>query len=402
MNLILRKEKKIMENIIRVTLIVLDSVGAGELPDAHIFDDEGSNTLGNMAKAVGGMSLPNMGKLGLGNITEIQGTPAVNEAEGAYGRAVEVSIGKDSTTGHWEIAGVPLERPFPSYANGFSDEVIKEFEERTGRKVMLNKPMSGTEAIDRYGEEQIKTGNWIVYGSADPVFQIAANEEIIPLEELYKACEIALEICNEKSPVARVIARPYVGKKVGEFNRTANRHDFSIDPPKESMLERLEKAGLDVIGIGKTSDLFNGKGITDNRKANQDNLDGIKKTVAALKEDTKGLIFTNLVDFDTVYGHRRDSRGYADTLIEFDNWLPEIQNNLKDDEILIITADHGNDPTFKGTDHTREYIPILIYGKKVKKNVNIGTRKTFANIAATIEEILLGVEKEGSFAGEIL
>ncbi len=391
-----------MKDISRVTLIVLDSVGAGELPDAHIFDDEGSNTLGNMAKAVGGMNLPNMGKLGLGNIIEIQGTPAVNEAEGAYGRAVEVSIGKDSTTGHWEIAGVPLERPFPSYANGFSDEVIKEFEERTGRKVMLNKPMSGTEAIDRYGEEQIKTGNWIVYGSADPVFQIAANEEIIPLEELYKACEIALEICNEKSPVARVIARPYVGKKVGEFNRTANRHDFSIDPPKESMLERLEKSGLDVIGIGKTSDLFNGKGITDNRKANQDNLDGIKKTVAALKEDTKGLIFTNLVDFDTVYGHRRDSRGYADALIEFDNWLPEIQNNLKDDEILIITADHGNDPTFKGTDHTREYIPILIYGKKVKKNVNIGTRKTFADIAATIEEILLGVEKEGSFAGEIL
>ncbi len=391
-----------MENISRVTLIVLDSVGAGELPDAHIFDDEGSNTLGNMAKAVGGMSLPNMGKLGLGNITEIQGTPAANEAEGAYGRAVEVSIGKDSTTGHWEIAGVPLERPFPSYSNGFSDEVIKEFEERTGRKVMLNKPMSGTEAIDRYGEEQIKTGNWIVYGSADPVFQIAANEEIIPLEELYKACEIALEICNEKSPVARVIARPYVGKKVGEFNRTANRHDFSIDPPKESMLERLEKAGLDVIGIGKTSDLFNGKGITDNRKANQDNLDGIKKTIAALKENTKGLIFTNLVDFDTVYGHRRDSRGYVDALIEFDNWLPEIQNNLKEDEILIITADHGNDPTFKGTDHTREYIPILIYGKKVKKNVNIGTRKTFADIAATIEEILLGVEKEGSFAGEIL
>ena len=391
-----------MKDISRITLIVLDSVGAGELPDAHIFDDEGSNTLGNMAKAVGGMSLPNMGKLGLGNITEIQGTPAVNEAEGAYGRAVEVSIGKDSTTGQWDIAGVPLERPFPSYANGFSDEVIKEFEERTGRKVMLNKPMSGTEAIDRYGEEQIKTGNWIVYGSADPVFQIAANEEIIPLEELYKACEIALEICNEKSPVARVIARPYVGKKVGEFNRTANRHDFSIDPPKESMLERLEKSGLDVIGIGKTSDLFNGKGITDNRKANQDNLDGIKKTVAALKEDTKGLIFTNLVDFDTVYGHRRDSRGYADALIEFDNWLPEIQNNLKDDEILIVTADHGNDPTFKGTDHTREYIPILIYGKKVKKNVNIGTRKTFADIAATIEEILLGVEKEGSFAGEIL
>ena len=243
-----------MGKIERITLIVLDSVGAGELPDAKMFDDEGANTLGNMAKAVGGMSLPNMAKLGLGNITEIEGTPAVEEVEGAYGRAVEVSIGKDSTTGHWEIAGVPLERPFPNYKDGFSEDVIKEFEEKTGRKTMLNKPISGTVAIDEYGEEQIKTGNWIVYGSADPVFQIAANEEIIPLEELYKACEIALDICNRKSPVARVIARPYVGKKVGEFKRTANRHDFSIDPPKESMLERLEKAGLDVVGIGKKSD----------------------------------------------------------------------------------------------------------------------------------------------------
>ena len=295
-----------MKNISRITLIVLDSVGAGELPDAHIFDDEGSNTLGNMAKAVeGGMYLPNMKKLGIGNIVEIKGTPAVESVEGAYGRAMEVSIGKDSTTGHWEIAGVPLERPFPSYTNGFSEEVIKEFEEKTGRKVMLNKPLSGTVAIDEYGEEQMKTGNWIVYGSADPVFQIAAHEEIIPLEELYKACEIALDICNKKSPVSRVIARPYIGTGKGKFERTANRHDFSIDPPKESMLERIEKAGLDVIGIGKTSDLFNGKGITDNRKANQDNLDGIKKTVTALKENTNGLIFTNLVDFDTVFGHRR-------------------------------------------------------------------------------------------------
>ena len=392
-----------MKNISRITLIVLDSVGAGELPDAHIFDDEGSNTLGNMAKAVeDGMYLPNMQKLGIGNIVEIKGTPAVESVEGAYGRAMEVSIGKDSTTGHWEIAGVPLERPFPSYTNGFSKEVIKEFEEKTGRKVMLNKPLSGTVAIDEYGEEQMKTGNWIVYGSADPVFQIAAHEEIIPLEELYKACEIALDICNKKSPVSRVIARPYIGTGKGKFERTANRHDFSIDPPKESMLERIEKAGLDVIGIGKTSDLFNGKGITDNRKANQDNLDGIKKTVTALKENTNGLIFTNLVDFDTVFGHRRNPEGYVGALKEFDSWLPEIKENLKDDEILIITADHGNDPTFKGTDHTREYIPIMITGKKVKQNINIGTRKTFADIAATIEEILLGVEKEGSFAKEIL
>ena len=390
-----------MADISRITLIVLDSVGAGELPDADIFGDKGSHTLGNMAKATGGLNLPNMKKIGLGNITPILGVDPVADSEGAYGKAIEVSHGKDSTTGHWEIAGVPLERPFPSYENGFSDDVIQEFEERTGRKVMWNRPSSGTVILDEFGEEQIATGNWIVYGSADPVFQIAANEEVIPLEELYRACEIALDICNRKSPVARVIARPYIGSKKGEFKRTANRHDYSIDPPKETMLDRLSKAGKDVVGVGKTSDLFNGKGITVNKKANQDNLDGIKKTIEAMKEDTHGLIFTNLVDFDTLYGHRRDSIGYKRALEEFDNWLPEIQKAMRDDEILIITADHGNDPTYKGSDHTREFIPILVYGKSVKP-VNIGTRKTFADIAATVEEILLGTENKGSFAKEIL
>ena len=390
-----------MADISRITLIVLDSVGAGELPDADIFGDKGSHTLGNMAKATGGLNLPNMKKIGLGNITPILGVDPVADSEGAYGKAIEVSHGKDSTTGHWEIAGVPLERAFPSYENGFSDDVIQEFEEKTGRKVMWNRPSSGTVILDEFGEEQIATGNWIVYGSADPVFQIAANEEVIPLEELYRACEIALDICNRKSPVARVIARPYIGSKKGEFKRTANRHDYSIDPPKETMLDRLSKAGKDVVGVGKTSDLFNGKGITVNKKANQDNLDGIKKTIEAMKEDTHGLIFTNLVDFDTLYGHRRDSVGYKRALEEFDNWLPEIQKAMRDDEILIITADHGNDPTYKGSDHTREFIPILVCGKSVKP-VNIGTRKTFADIAATVEEILLGTENEGSFAKEIL
>ena len=390
-----------MADISRITLIVLDSVGAGELPDADVFGDKGSHTLGNMAKATGGLNLPNMKKIGLGNITPILGVDPVTDSEGAYGKAIEVSHGKDSTTGHWEIARVPLERPFPSYENGFSDDVIQEFEERTGRKVMWNRPSSGTVILDEFGEEQIATGNWIVYGSADPVFQIAANEEVIPLEELYRACEIALDICNRKSPVARVIARPYIGSKKGEFKRTANRHDYSIDPPKETMLDRLSKAGKDVVGVGKTSDLFNGKGITVNKKANQDNLDGIKKTIEAMKEDTHGLIFTNLVDFDTLYGHRRDSVGYKRALEEFDNWLPEIQKAMRDDEILIITADHGNDPTYKGSDHTREFIPILVCGKSVKP-VNIGTRKTFADIAATVEEILLGTENEGSFAKEIL
>ncbi len=390
-----------MFDISRVTLIVLDSVGAGELPDSEEFGDKGSHTLGNMAKATGGLNLPNMQKLGLGNITEILGVPAIESPEGAYGKAMEVSRGKDSTTGHWEIAGVALKKAFPNYMEGFSDEVIKEFEEKTGRKVLWNKAASGTEIIDKFGEEQIKTGAWIVYSSADPVFQIAANEEIIPLEELYNACEIALEICNRLSPVARVIARPYVGKKVGEFNRTANRHDYSIDPPAPTMLDRLKEAGKDVVGVGKTSDLFNGKGITDNKKANQDNLDGIKKTIEAMKEDTKGIIFTNLVDFDTLFGHRRKPEGYKEALEEFDNWLPEIQKAMRDDEILILTADHGNDPTYPGSDHTREYIPILICGKKVK-SANIGARKTFADIAATVEEILLGTKNEGSFANEIL
>ena len=391
-----------MGRINRVTLVVLDSVGAGELPDAKDFGDVGSNTLGNLSKATGGLNLPNMQKIGLGNITDITGVAPNSSPDGAYGKAREVSIGKDTTTGHWEMSGVILERPFPNYMNGFSEEVIKEFAEKTGRGVLWNKAASGTVVIEDCGEEQIKTGKWIVYSSADPVFQIAANEEIIPLEELYKACEIALEICNEKSPVSRVIARPFTGKKKGEFKRTSNRHDFSIQPPGVTILDKLSEAGKDVIGIGKIYDIFAGRGITDTRKTNKDDLDGIKKTIEALKEDTNGLIFTNLVDFDMLYGHRRDTEGYKNALELFDKWLPEIEKNLRDDEILIITADHGNDPTYKGTDHTREYIPILVYGKHVKKGANIGTRESFTDIASTIEEILLGNKTKGSFADIIL
>ena len=391
-----------MGKINRVTLVVLDSVGAGELPDAKDFGDEGSNTLGNLSKATGGLDLPNMQKIGLGNITDIKGVAPNNSPDGAYGKAKEVSIGKDTTTGHWEMSGVILERPFPNYMGGFSSEVIKEFEEKTGRGVLWNKAASGTVVIEDCGEEQMKTGKWIVYSSADPVFQIAANEEIIPLEELYKACEIALEICNEKSPVSRVIARPFVGKKKGEFKRTSNRHDFSIQPPGVTILDKLSEAGKDVIGIGKIYDIFAGRGITDTRKTNKDDLDGIKKTIEALKEDTNGLIFTNLVDFDMLYGHRRDTEGYKNALELFDKWLPEIEKNLRDDEILIITADHGNDPTYKGTDHTREYIPILVYGKHVKKGADIGARESFTDIASTIEEILLGNKTKGSFADIIL
>lgn len=390
-----------MKDIERVTVIVLDSAGVGELPDAKDFGDEGSNTFGHIAEAVGGISLPNMQKMGLGNLTNIKGVEPLAETNGAYGKAKEASKGKDTTTGHWEIGGVILEKPFPTYPNGFPKEVIDEFEKRTGRKVLANKPASGTAILDEYGEEQMKTGAFIVYTSADPVFQIAAHEDIIPLEELYNACKIALEICNEMSPVARVIARPYVGEGKGKFTRTSNRHDYSVAPPKDTILDKVKSAGLDVVAIGKTSDIFSGKGVTDSRGTNKDNKDGILKTIEALKEDTKGLIFTNLVDFDMVYGHRRNPEGYANALIEFDNYLPEIIENMKEKEILIITADHGCDPTYKGTDHTREYIPILVYGKGVK-SVNIGERETFADIAATIEEILLDKEAKGSFAKEIL
>jgi phosphopentomutase len=385
----------------RATIVVLDSAGVGYLPDANEFGDVGSNTIGNIAKHCNGINLPNMQRLGLGNITEIQGVDPNNNTNGAYGKAAEASKGKDTTTGHWEIAGVKLERAFPTYSNGFSEKTIKLFEERTGRKVMANKPASGTAILDEYGDEQMKTGNWIVYTSADPVFQIAAHEEVIPLEELYEACQIALEICSEHEPVARVIARPYLGSGKGNFTRTANRHDYSVTPPAPTVLDRLQEAGKDVIGIGKTKDIFAGQGITDSRGTNKDNVDGIEKTLKALEEDSKGLIFTNLVDFDMVYGHRRNPEGYKTALEEFDNYLPQIQEKLKEDEILILTADHGCDPTYKGTDHTREYIPLMVYGKNIKQNVNLGTRTSFADIAATVEELILGNKVEGSFAAEL-
>ena len=389
-----------MEKLERVTVIVLDSVGIGELPDAAEFGDAGSNTLGHIAEASNGIALPNMEKLGLGNLTDIKGVPKTSNPQGAYGKANEASKGKDTTTGHWEIGGVILEKPFPTYPNGFPKVVLDEIEKRTGRKILCNMPYSGTDVLDDFGDEQLETGAWILYTSADPVLQIAAHEEKIPLKELYEACKIALEICGEHSPVARVIARPYIGSGKGNFKRTSNRHDYSIEPPKDTILDKIKASDLNVIAIGKTSDIFSGKGITESKGTNKDNKDGIIKTIHALKDDTKGLIFTNLVDFDMLYGHRRNVKGYKDALEEFDNYLPEIISNLKDKEILIITADHGCDPTYKGTDHTREYIPILVYGKGIK-NVDLGIRSTFADIAATIEELLLGNKVEGSFAKDL-
>lgn len=392
-----------MKKVERVTLIVLDSAGVGALPDAKEFGDEKTNTLGNTALATGGLNLKNLEELGLGNITEILGVERVENAKGAYGKAMELSKGKDTTTGHWEIAGIVQEKAFPTYSNGFPKETIEAFEKATGRKVICNLPYSGTDVLEVYGEEQLATGAWIVYTSADPVFQIAANEEIVSLDELYSACKKALEICGELSPVARVIARPYIGKRAGEFIRTSNRHDYSVEPPIESMLNRVKNAGLDVIGIGKTSDIFAGVGITQSRGTNKDNLDGILKTIEELKKDTKGIIFTNLVDFDMKYGHRRDPKGYKLALEEFDNYLPEIIDNLKENELLILTADHGCDPTYKGSDHTREYIPIVVYGKMIKENIDLGVQKGFSTIAATVEELLLGkTDLKGSFASQII
>lgn len=392
-----------MKSIERATIIVLDSLGVGCTKDSKDYGDEGSNTLANIALATGGLELPNLEKLGLGNIIDILGVKRNKDSIGCYGKADEKSVGKDTTTGHWEIAGIIPEKGFPTYSKGFPEKVLKLIEERTGRKVLCNLPYSGTEVLDVYGEEQMKTGAWIVYTSADPVLQIAAHEEYIPLEELYNACKIALEICEEHSPIARVIARPYVGEGKGKFVRTSNRHDYSVLPPQESMLDRIKKENLSVIGIGKTSDIFAGVGITESRGTNKDNLDGILKTISALKEDTRGLIFTNLVDFDMKYGHRRDPKGYKLALEEFDKYLPEIIENLKESELLVITADHGCDPTYKGTDHTREYIPLVVYGKNIKKGVDLGKRESFADIAATVEEMLLGkTNLSGSFANILI
>ncbi|MGL4947274.1 MAG: phosphopentomutase [Cetobacterium sp.] len=391
-----------MQKLQRVTIIVLDSAGIGALPDAGDFGDAGTNTLANIALTTGGLNLENMQKLGLGNISEILGVDPIKKAVGAYGKAAELSKGKDTTTGHWEIAGIVQEKAFPTYPNGFPKETLDALEKATGRKILCNLPYSGTDVLDVYGEEHLATGSWIIYTSADPVLQIAANEELIPLDELYTACEKALEICRELSPVARVIARPFLGKATGEFTRTSNRHDYSVEPPIESMLDRVKGSGLDVIGIGKTSDIFAGVGLTKSRGTNKDNLDGILKTIEELKKDTKGLIFTNLVDFDMKYGHRRDPKGYKLALEEFDNYLPEIIENLKENEMLILTADHGCDPTYKGSDHTREYIPLLVFGKNLKENVNLEIQESFSTIAATVEEFLLGkTDLKGSFAKKI-
>lgn len=371
----------------RAILIVLDSVGAGALPDAARYGDEGADTLGNLARWVGGLKLPNLARLGLGNIREISGVPAVAEPFGAYGRMAERSAGKDTTTGHWELAGVVLDQAFPVYPQGFPPEVIQAFEQATGRRVLGNKAASGTAIIAELGEEHVRTGRPIVYTSADSVFQVAAHEEVIPVEELYRMCEAARRILVGPHGVGRVIARPFVGEP-GRFERTERRRDFSLPPPEPTLLDRLTGAGIPVTGVGKIEDIFAGRGLTE-AVHTRDNAEGLEITRRWL-EKGEGLIFTNLVDFDMVYGHRNDVQGYAEALSRFDAFLPRLLEELREGDLLVITGDHGCDPTTKGTDHTREYVPVLAVGPRVKGGVDLGIRSTFADAGATVAEWLKG------------
>ena len=367
----------------RVHLIVLDSVGIGESPDAHLFGDEGADTLGHIGQAMKGLQLPHMGRLGLSNIREIEGVDVADEPQAFYGKMQEASVGKDTMTGHWEIMGLNIDKPFKVYPNGFPAELIDELEKRTGRKVICNQPASGTAVIDEYGPEHMETGALIVYTSADPVLQIAAHEEIIPIEEQYRICEIARELTlAPEFLVGRVIARPFVGEP-GNFTRTTNRHDYALKPFGRTVMNELVDADYEVIAIGKIADIFNDEGITDSVRT-VSNMDGVDKLLDVMKKDFTGLSFTNLVDFDALFGHRRDPIGYGQALQEFDERLPEIMSLLSEDDLLIITADHGNDPTYPGSDHTREYVPLLVYSPACKRGEKLPQSETFSDIGATI------------------
>lgn len=369
----------------RIHLIVLDSVGIGEAPDAGAFGDVGSNTLGHIAEAIGGLTMPNMQKMGLANIVPVQGMETSESPSAYFGKLQEASVGKDTMTGHWEIMGLNIDTPFKVYPEGFPETLIKQLEEKTGRKVIGNKPASGTEILDELGEEHMETGAIIVYTSADPVLQIAAHEEIIPLEELYKICEIARELTlSPEFLVGRIIARPFLGEK-GAFKRTSNRHDYALKPFDRTVMNEMKDIGKDVIAIGKINDIYNGEGVTKAIRT-KDNMDGMNKLVEVVKEDFNGLSFLNLVDFDALYGHRRNPEGYGEALEAFDKRLPEVLEQMKDDDLLLITADHGNDPTFPGTDHTREYVPLLAYSPRFNGGKELELGKTFADIGATIAE----------------
>lgn len=374
-----------MERFDRIHLIVLDSVGIGEAPDAADFDDIGSDTLGHIARECGGLNMPNMAALGLSNIREIEGVPAADQPRAYYTKMQEASNGKDTMTGHWEIMGLYIDTPFRVFPDGFPDELIQRIEEKTGRKVIGNKPASGTEIIEELGEEHVKTGALIIYTSADSVLQIAAHEDIVPLKELYEICEFCREITLEDPyMLGRIIARPFIGE-VGSFKRTANRHDYALKPFGRTTMNEMKDAGLDVIALGKISDIYDGEGITKAVRT-VSNMDGMDKMVQTLGESFKGLSFLNLVDFDAVYGHRRDPKGYGQALEDYDRRLPDVFEKMTENDLLIITADHGNDPTYKGTDHTREYVPLLVYSPRFAEGKELPLRKTFADIGATVAD----------------
>lgn len=374
------------EKFKRIHVVVMDSVGIGEAPDAAEFGDFDVDTLGHIAREKGGLTVPNLADLGLSNIKEIQGVPKAETALGYYTKMQETSAGKDTMTGHWEIMGLFIDTPFRVFENGFPDELIEKIEAFSGRKVIGNKPASGTEILEELGEEQLKTGALIVYTSADSVLLIAAHEEVIPLDELYRICEYCREITREDPyMLGRIIARPYLGTNAADFARTPNRHDYALKPFDKTVMDHVKDGGLDVVAIGKISDIFDGEGVTKAVRT-QSNMDGMDKFVEVLKSDFHGMSFLNLVDFDAVYGHRRNPIGYGDALEEFDARLPEVFANMKEDDLLIITADHGNDPTYKGTDHTREYVPLLVYGKNLTGNGELALRETFADLGATVSD----------------
>ena len=366
----------------RVLLIVLDGAGIGAMPDAPEWGDAGADTFGHILESRT-VRLPNLQRYGLGNIRPLQSVPPLDQLSGSYGRCALRSNGKDTTTGHWEMAGIVLDHAFPTYPNGFPSSVIDKFVRETSVPGILgNIPASGTEIIKQLGDEHVRTGKPIVYTSADSVFQIAAHEEVIPLERLYEICEIARRILDGEHKVGRVIARPFLGQP-GSFYRTENRHDYAVPPPRENLLPALKDEDLDVVCIGKIASIYDSMGVTQELTA-KNNEQSIDQTIKALNDSTRGLIFSNLVDFDMLYGHRRDTEGYAKALEHFDLRLPEIEAAMRDDDVMMITADHGNDPTFRGSDHTREYAPLLVFGKKARGGVNLGTRDSLADIGQTI------------------
>ena len=390
-----------MTELKRAVLVVLDGVGAGANPDASTYGDDGASSLEHCAQAIGGLALPRLGKIGMGNVTPIVGTPPTDHALGAYGRMAAAAAGKDSTTGHWEMTGVVLQKPLPTYPHGFPADLVNEFEQSIGRQVIGNKAASGTEIIKELGAEHVRTGKPILYTSADSVFQVAAHQDVIPLEELYHICEVARSLLTGDHAVGRVIARPFIGTP-GNFKRTEHRRDFSLAPLGTTLLDLLKSNGKEVIGLGKIEDLFAGRGLTQ-RDHTETNRDGMAATLRWLERDFTGLLFVNLVEFDMLWGHRRDSEGYARALRDVDDWFGQVQQAMRSGDAIFFTADHGVDPTYRGTDHTREQVPLLAYGKPVRAGINLGNRATFADLGQTLAQAFgVGNLAAGtSFAHEI-